>query len=342
MLPIETPRAAEAGRLSIVRLADAPAAESFAEAVRRGLESSPKSLPCQYFYDEAGSELFERICEQPEYYVTRAEDSILREHAPAMVAGWFRAPVMLELGSGSSSKTRRLIGAALGTYGELHYVPIDVSPTILEASARGLVRDFPRLRVTGYAGDYRHALKALAGQIDRPKLLVFLGSSLGNYEPGVAVGLLGAIARSLGPADRLLLGTDLVKDPVTLEAAYDDALGVTAAFNRNLLARINRELGADFDLDRFAHEARYRADLARVEMHLVSRCDQAVRVPGAGLVAAFRAGESIHTESSHKYTPETLADLARRSGFAEETAWTDPRGAFRVQCWRPIAGRDAL
>ena len=341
-MPIDIPTAAEAGRLSIVRLAEAPAAGTFAEAVRRGLEASPKTLPCQYFYDAAGSELFERICDLPEYYLTRAEDSILREHAGAMVAGWFRAPAMLELGSGSSSKTRRLIGAALETYGDLHYVPIDVSPTILEASARGLVRDFPRLRVTGYAADYRHALAALAGRIDRPKLVVFLGSSLGNYESEAAVGLLTAIAECMGPADRLLLGTDLVKNPAILEAAYDDALGVTAEFNRNLLARANRELGADFDLSRFAHEARYRADLRRIEMHLVSLRDQAVSVPGAGLVARFRAGESIHTENSHKYTPETLEALARESGFAEESAWTDRRGYFRVQCWRLAAGRDAL
>jgi len=339
-LPIDISPATAARRLTVVRLADTPAAESFAEAVRRGLESSPKTLPCQYFYDEAGSELFERICDLPEYYLTRAEDSILGAHAPAMVAGWFRAPLMLELGSGSSTKTRRLIAAALEAYGELDYVPIDVSPTILEASARGLVRDFPRLRVTGYAADYRHALAALAGRFDRPKLIVFLGSSLGNYEPGAAVELLAAIARGMGPADRLLLGTDLVKDPAVLEAAYDDARGVTAEFNRNLLARVNRELGADFDLDGFAHEARFRADLARVEMHLVSRIDQVVGVPGAGLVAGFRAGESIHTESSHKYTIEALGDLARRSGFAEEAAWTDRRGYFRVQCWRTSPGRD--
>ena len=330
----------EGRRLAIVRLPDPPAAETFAEAVRRGLGSLPKTLPCQYFYDAAGSELFEQICSLPEYYLTRAEDSILQEHADEMVGGWFQTPVLLELGSGSSSKTRRLIEAGLSAYGGLHYIPIDVSPTILEESARGLVRDFSGLRVTGYAADYRQALAALARKIERPKLVVFLGSSLGNYHTEAAVELLSAVAESLNPADRLLLGTDLVKGRETLEAAYDDAQGVTARFNRNLLVRINRELGADFEVEQFAHEARFRADLGRVEMHLVSLREQAVHVPGSGVVARFGEGESIHTENSHKYTVEALGDLAARSGFVEEAAWTDRQGFFRVQRWRALRAGD--
>ena len=338
---IESPPQVEARRLSIVRLPDPSATESFAEAVRRGLQSRPKTLSCRYFYDAAGSGLFERICELPEYYLTRAEDAILREHAPEMVAGWSKAPTMLELGSGSSSKTRRLIGAALDLYGDLHYLPIDVSPTILEESALALADEFPRLRVTGYAGDYLDALAVMAGRVGRPKLILFLGSSLGNYEEGPAADLLGKVAGVMGSADRLLLGTDLVKDRATLEAAYDDATGVTAAFNRNLLARVNRELGADFDTRRFAHEARYRDDLGRVEMHLVSLDDQSVNIPGAGLTVRFAQGESIHTENSHKYTVEGLQALAWRAGFAEEAAWTDRRGLFRVQRWRLRTGPDA-
>jgi len=311
--------------------------DAFARAVRSGLSAEPKTLPCRYFYDDRGSRLFEQICDQPEYYLTRTEDAILRDHADAMLAGWVADPVLVELGSGSSSKTRRLIAAAFRAYGGLHYVPIDVSRAILEESAESLARAFPGLRVTGYAANYRDALAGIAGRFGRPKLFVFLGSSLGNYETDAAVDLLALLARSMDPADRLLLGTDLDKDPATLEAAYDDARRVTARFNLNLLERINRELGAAFDLDRFEHRARYRADRRRVEMHLVSRVDQDVAIPGAGVTVRLAEGESIHTENSHKYTPETLRDLADRSGFEEEAAWTDRQGRFRVQRWRPRA-----
>ncbi len=321
-------------RLSIVRVAEVRTGETFPESVRRGLGSTPKTLSCQFFYDEAGSALFEKICDLPEYYLTRTEDAILREHAEAMVAGWDEAPAMIELGSGSSTKTRHLIGAALETYGELHYVPIDVSPTILEASARELVADYLPLRVTGYAGDYHAALEEIARRIQRPKCVLFLGSSLGNYEDDQAASLLAHVARSMGPEDRLLLGTDLIKDRSTLESAYDDAQGVTAAFNRNLLVRINRELGGDFALDAFRHEARFCEDRERVEMHLVSLRDQAVSIPGADLAVSFARGESIHTENSHKYPIAGLARLATRAGFVEEASWTDAHGRFRVQRWR--------
>lgn len=325
-------------RLTIIQEPGAPgsAAETLAVAVRRGLESHPRTLPWTFFYDEAGSRLFEEICRLPEYYLTRTEDAILRAQAGAMVEGWERSPALVELGSGSASKTRRLIGAALRRYGRIHYVPIDVSPTALAESAQALVRQFPELRVTAYAASYRGTLQGVAARIGGPRLWIFLGSSLGNYAPDEAVALLAEVAEAMGPDDRLLLGTDLVKDPAVLEAAYDDAQGVTARFNLNLLVRINRELGADFDLDRFAHRAVYRPDLARVEMHLVSRADQTVRVPGANLSVNFSEGETIHTESSHKYTPETLAALAARAGLAEEAAWTDPQGFFRLQRWRAL------
>jgi dimethylhistidine N-methyltransferase len=295
-------------------------------------------LPCRYFYDDEGSRLFEQICDLPEYYLTRTEDGILRDHAAAMVDGWLADPVMVELGSGSSSKTRRLIEAALHVHGTLHYVPIDVSRSILEESAEGLVAAYPGLRVTGFAANYRDALAGVVERFDRPKLFVFLGSSLGNYPTDEAVDLLSLLAGSMDPSDRLLLGTDLDKDPTVLEAAYDDAQGVTARFNLNLLQRINRELGGSFDLEGFEHQARYRADFRRVEMHLVSRTDQEVTIPGAGITVHFDRGESIHTENSHKYTPETLRDLAARSGFREQAAWTDPDGRFRVQLWRIGSG----
>jgi dimethylhistidine N-methyltransferase len=306
----------------------------FAAAVRDGLLAVPRSLPWQFFYDERGSRLFDRICDLPEYYLTRTEDAILRAHAAAMVGGWecATAPCLIELGSGSATKTERLIAAALAAYGTLHYVPIDVSAKCLEESARALVRRFTALRVTGYVADYQSALPRAAGAIAAPKLIVFLGSSLGNYSLTEAVSLLKQVACVMGPDDRLLLGTDLAKDRATLEAAYDDAQGVTAQFNLNLLRRINRELGGDFDFDQFAHRAIYRPERGRVEMHLIARRDQLVRIAAADLAVPFEAGESIHTESSHKYTRETLRTLAR-SAF-----WVDQDGRFRVQRWRREPG----
>lgn len=321
-------------RLSLVRLPDDADPQSFAESVREGLTARLKTLPCRYLYDMEGSKLFEAICDLPEYYLTRTEDAILRDHAEAMLGGWDRAPALIELGSGSSTKTRRLISAAMDLYGELHYVPIDVSASILEASARELVRDYHPLRVTGYAGDYRVALGEIARRIRRPKCVVFLGSSLGNYDEAEAVELLTLMASSMKAEDRLLLGTDLAKDAATIEAAYDDSQGISAAFNQNLLVRINRELGGDFDPSLFSHRAIYRPDLGRVEMHLVSHQSQRVDIPGAGVEVTFDVGETIHTENSHKYTQAALASLAARAGFLEESAWTDANGWFRVQRWR--------
>ena len=307
---------------------------AFARAVREGLQSAPKTLPCRYFYDDEGSQLFERICDLPEYYLTRTEDAILARHADAMVAGWLADPVLVELGSGSSSKTRRLLEAALQAYGRLHYVPIDVSRSILEESAQRLVDQYPNLRVTGYAANYRDALVKIATRFDRPKLFVFLGSSLGNYETEAAVDLLSLVARGMNPADRLLLGTDLDKNEAKLKAAYNDAAGVTARFNQNLLYRINRDLGGDFQVGQFRHESRYNPQHHRVEMHLVSQGDQTVTIAGAATTVRFARGESIHTENSHKYTPRLLDDLAHHAGFEEEAAWTDAAGQFRVQRWR--------
>lgn len=338
---------AEPRRLTIARAPGPPGPEdgtdprAFARDVRDGLLARPKTLPFPYFYDVAGSALFEQICRLPEYYLTRTEDAILRDHAAAMVDGRPGPPTLIELGSGSAEKTSRLIDAALARYGRLHYVPIDVSAGAVEASARRLVRTFPALRVTGYVGDYRGGLAEIAARSRGPKLVVFLGSSLGNYEPDAARALLAAVARVLGPDDRFLLGTDLAKDAALLEAAYDDPHGVTARFNLNLLVRINRELRADFVPERFRHRAVYRPDVGRVEMHLVSLADQTVTVAAAGVTVGFARGESIHTENSHKYTPDDLRDLAARGGFAEEASWTDPRGWFRVQRWRPLGVGEA-
>lgn len=333
----KTSGSALASFVAIVHIPGSRAEDSLAEAVRRGLEGTPKCLPCRFFYDDEGSRLFEEICELPEYYLTRTEDAILREHARAMMAGRRGAPMLVELGSGSSTKTRRLIAAGMAEYGALHYAPIDVSAGVLEESAGRLAREFPGLRVTAYAGDYRDALGRLRASSRTSKVLAFLGSSLGNYGTAEAVQLLSEIGRVMGPDDRLLLGTDLVKGAAELEAAYDDARGVTARFNLNLLARINRELGADFDLGGFRHRARYRAEAGRVEMHLVSVREQVVRIPGAGMAVRFAEGEAIHTENSHKYEVAQLREMARRAGCEEEAAWGDDRGRFRVQLWRRAA-----
>lgn len=333
-MPTSPAARSRADRLSVVRLRPAEADEPFAATVRRGLTHDPKFLLCRYIYDAIGSELFEQICDQPEYYLTRTEDAILRDRAAAIVDGWPEAPTMIELGSGSSTKTRRLIEAALEAYGSLHYVPIDVSPTILEESAHALVDDYPNLRVTGLATDYHTALRVVRERFPGPKLVVFLGSSLGNFDDDDAAGLLREVAATLTPADRFVFGTDLVKDAPTLEAAYDDTAGVTRRFNKNILTRINRELGADFDPVRFDYRARFVPDRHRVEMHLVSLADQRVRIPGAEIEVDFAAGETIHTENSHKYTPTILERLAAQAGFVEDDRWTDPDGLFRVQRWR--------
>jgi L-histidine N-alpha-methyltransferase len=331
-----TPRA----RVAVIRGGPRRDADAFARDVRRGLSATPKSLPCQYFYDAVGSRLFEAICTLSEYYPTRTEDAILRAHAGAMLDGLARPFRLVELGSGSSTKTRRLISAALAAQETLHYMPIDVSEEALEAAAHDLVREFDGLRVTAHATDYETAWRRIASRHPGPKLVVFLGSSLGNFETDAAVNLLASLARGMSPDDRLLLGTDLDKPASVLEPAYDDADGVTARFNKNLLGRINRELGARFDLDQFEHRACYVASRRRIEMHLISRVAQEVPIPAAGFVARFAEGESIHTENSHKYTLEDLSRIAARSGFAEEASWSDARGWFRLQRWRP-SGRFA-
>lgn len=340
------------GRPRIVRLLESQDStqhvEAFARAVCTGLAGEPKTLPWGYFYDETGSRLFDAICELPEYYLTRTEDAILCRHASAMIDGLAAEgepesviePTMIELGSGSALKTQRLIAAVLRRQAWLHYVPIDVSATALEESTRRLTRQFPLLKVTGYVADYRSGLERIMSRARGPRMIVFLGSSLGNYDEDATVELLGMIRQTMRPDDTLLLGTDLAKERSVLEAAYDDARGVTAAFNLNLLRRINRELGADFPVDAFEHRAIYQADRGRVEMHLVSTREQTVTIAAARTAFHFATGESVHTESSHKYTLEMLSHLRSKAGFVEDAAWTDVRGWFRLQRWRPdsVAG----
>jgi dimethylhistidine N-methyltransferase len=320
-------------RLSVQRLT-ARKEGDFAEDVRRGLTSRPKTLPPKYFYDELGSHLFDAICLLPEYYLTRAEAEIFARRAAEIVeaatSGAGVGVTLVELGSGSASKTRRIIEALLERQKRLTYVPVDISDAALEASAHALLGDYEHLRVSAYAADYDTALPRLPPELEDGgrALVLFLGSNVGNFDRAEARDFLRRLRGVLRAGDRLLLGADLKKDGAVLEAAYDDALGVTAAFNLNLLARINRELGANFSLRDFRHVALYDEAEGRVEMHLESRREQTVSVGALGLEVPFRAGERIHTENSYKYSLEELSALAADAGFGRAHTWLDAGGRF--------------
>jgi dimethylhistidine N-methyltransferase len=326
------------GRFSLVRLPSAGGG-SFADDVRAGLSASPKILPPKYFYDELGSLLFEAICALPEYYVTRAEAEILAARAGEIVAGLEPPVGLVELGSGSSAKTRHLIEALLARQERLEYTPIDISESALRGSAEGLLRAYPGLAIRAFAGDYLATLAALpereaagAGSL----LVLFLGSTIGNLAPEEGVELLRAVRSRLRPGDGLLLGTDLKKSGEVLVPAYDDPLGVTAAFNLNLLVRINRELGGELDLRKFFHRAVWDEERGRVEMHIVSREAQRVAVRGLAPKPAasgpfevgFEAGEAILSECSYKFDPAGVAALAEAAGFVPAQRWTDAAGLF--------------
>ncbi|MHB1844063.1 MAG: L-histidine N(alpha)-methyltransferase [Deltaproteobacteria bacterium] len=312
-----------------------PAEETdFGGDVRAGLSATPKRLDCRYFYDAEGSRLFDAICQVPEYYPPTAEREILQAHAGELAAGLEAATSLWELGSGSAAKTRLVIEAMLAR-GPLTYVPIDISKAALDESAAGLLRDYPALRIRSIHGDYSAGLRRLAEQ-RLPKLLLWLGSNVGNFDRAAAASFLSRLRAALVPSDLLLLGVDLRKEPAVLEAAYDDAQGVTAAFNLNLLARINRELEGHFDLAQFRHRARYDAQRGCVEMHLVSQKAQRVRIDRLALDIAFDAGEAIHTESSYKYSPEELEALAEAAGLRIDQLWTDRAGRFADLVLSPL------
>lgn len=325
-----------AGRLRLRRLDSGPHSTfgpTFGEDVRQGLTATPKILQPKYFYDELGSMLFGAICALPEYYVFRAESEILRARA-GEIAAWLPGPVrIVELGSGDARKTRLLIDALLARQGGLDYLPIDVSPSALVQSSEELLSTYPNLRVTAWVADYQSALRAIRDEAVGSKrykhtLVLFLGSTLGNLDPSERSEMLRGVRGMLNSGDAFLLGIDLKKPESVLIPAYDDPLGVTAAFNLNLLGRINRELGGEFDLRSFRHLARYDRELGRVEMHLESLRDQTVPIRGINLEASFAAGETIHTESSHKFDPEQIAELAAESGMELRWSWFDRARQF--------------
>lgn len=311
------------------------------QTVRAGLASRPKQLPPWLFYDEAGSQLFERITELPEYYLTRTERSILTAHSAEMVAQAAAGKMLriVELGAGSADKTRLLLAAAVERQGAVLYEPVDVSASALEAARERIEREIPGVRVAPRLEDYTHGLELDPIGSEVRRLVLYIGSSIGNFDPAEAKRLLEGIHAGLEPGDALLLGVDLVKDDAVLLAAYDDAAGVTAAFNRNLLVRLNRKLCADFQLENFAHRAVWNRTASRIEMHLESRVCQCVRIPAQdGMDASFEiefdAGETIHTENSYKYLAGQAEALLVRAGFAPMKSWRDENEWFEVSLSR--------
>ncbi len=300
-------------------------ADGFREDVIAGLALPQKAIPPKHFYDAAGSRLFEAICALREYYPTRAEVALTRAHLGAIARFAGRGAALIEYGSGAGVKSRLLVGALAPSV----YVPIDISLEALRGAAAALRRRFPRLEIHAVHGDFSRPLRVpLARGAGARRVVYFPGSTIGNLTPAEALAFLRRTRAQVGARGAMLVGVDLKKDARVLHAAYNDAKGVTAAFNLNLLARINRELGGDFRLDRFAHYAFYNAPLGRIEMHLVSRARQQVRLGRRRF--AFEAGETIHTENSYKYSVEEFQRLAGSAGFRSENVWLDTKGRFAL------------
>jgi dimethylhistidine N-methyltransferase len=308
----------------------APSEENFRDAVLAGLGRTPKTLPCKFFYDARGSALFEEICEVPEYYLTRTEIAILAEYAGA-IAGRIGANCrLIELGSGASRKVRILLDALRAPAA---YVPVDISREHLREAAAQLAADFPALPVVAVCADYTRPfpLPPLPGPPGK-RVGFFPGSTIGNFEPDAVVRFLDHCAELLGPQGEMLIGVDLKKDPAILNAAYNDRAGVNAAFNLNLLERVNRELGGDIETGRFEHVAFYNEGKGRMELYLKSLAEQTATI--AGTRFRFAAGELIHTENSYKYAIPEFRALALRAGFAAVQTWTDKNALFSVHYFR--------
>lgn len=303
-----------------------PSRHVFLDDVLRGLRRTPKCLPCKYLYDRTGSRLFDRICELEEYYLTRAELAIMEESCHEIARELGSGVLLIEYGSGSSTKTRLLLDYLAAP---AFYVPVDISREHLAASAARLARMYPHVEVLPVCADFTGDFHLPEpSRLPSRRVVYFPGSTIGNFEIDDAIALLRRMAETCGPVGGLLIGIDLKKDPRTIEAAYNDSEGVTAEFNLNLLRRINRELQADFRLDRFRHRAVYDSRRGRVELGLVSQCRQSVTV--AGEVFWLERGEEVRTEYSHKYTVDEFSELAARAGFTLSRRWTDPPQRFAI------------
>ena len=301
--------------------------------VRHGLTRFPKSLPPKLFYDKVGSELFEQITRLPEYYLTRTERAIFTKHAGEIIAAAGQGISIIELGAGTAEKTRLLIAEALRRQLSLVYQPVDVSDAALKAARAQVRREFPRVEVEPVIADYTNGFR-----LDRtlgPQLVLWIGSSVGNFEQAEASAILRKLSRQMRSTDALLLGTDLAKPPEMLLPAYGDSQGITEQFNKNILGRINRELGGHFQLDQFRHVAIWNREASRMEIYLESFREQRVRIDALGLTIPFAPGERIHTENSYKYTPRMLNEMMNEGGFCLERTWTDERRWFAVHLARP-------
>lgn len=313
----------------------------FASDVQRSLTREPRELPARYFYDALGSALFEAICQLPWYGITRAESRLLEAHRDEIHERLDRLSTIVELGPGSGTKLKTLLESGRARRRALEVHLIDVSIRALETAA-GAIERVEDVRIVTHAAEYDAGLREVGAIVgsSRRTLVLFLGSNIGNFDPSDASALLDGIRRNVSAGDALLLGTDLVKPEHHLRLAYDDPLGVTAAFNRNLLIRINRELGGNFAVREFAHEAVWNAVHSRVEMHLVARSTQHVRIPDAGLEFTMREGERIWTESSYKYRPGEVSSLLRSAGFEVMNSWIDDRDRFLLTLAEAVAAND--
>ena len=293
----------------------------------RGLFQTPKSLPPKLFYDEAGSALFERITALPEYYLTRTEGTMLNSCAGEIADAAGPVSSLVELGAASSRKTGPLIAALLERSSQLSFFPVDLSVAALRAGQAALTSKFPKMRQDAIVADLSQDMRFLT-RLPAPRLVLYLGSSLGNFDPMPATAFLSRLGRALQPGDALLLGTDMRKDPKLLLSAYHDAQGVTAAFNKNILVRINRELGGHFDLSAFRHVVRWNDIESRIEMYLESSVRQSVPIDALGATVEFERGELIHTENSYKYSDAMVMGMLDQAGFVRDRSWTDEHGGF--------------
>jgi dimethylhistidine N-methyltransferase len=301
--------------------------------VLRGLTASQKWLPAKLFYDAAGSALFEKITELPEYYLTSTEEGIFERSARQMVECAGGASTIVELGAGTAKKSVLILRAALELHREVRFIPVDVSSSAMEIAKKRVSAELPEVEVQPLVLDYTQRSRVLA-EIGGRKLVLFIGSSIGNFEPMAASALLGRLRSSLNDGDSLLLGTDMRKPADVLMAAYDDAYGITAQFNRNILTHINREYGGNFDVHRFEHRVRWNERESRIEMHLESLEDQLVKIAALNLSVAFGRGETIHTENSYKFTEAMIEGSAWNAGLSIEQQWSDERGWFTVSLLR--------
>jgi len=308
---------------------------NFSEDVKTGLKSESKYLPFVYFYDHIGSQLFEKICELPEYYLTRTEADILEANADDIASQFPQETVLVELGSGSSTKTRILIEAFLERQNLAHYTPIDVSHQMLEESSYSLLEAYPDLEINAIAARYNEGIDHLNIQTDQQNLITWLGSSIGNFERSEVTTLLRHIQETMHSDDRFLVGIDLQKDKTIIEKAYNDTQGITAEFNLNLLTHVNRELGGNFVLENFDHKAIYNEKIGRIEMYLISNIEQKTFIRELDLEVSFTANEAIHTENSFKYSLDDIDALAEESGLCVKQQWFDTERLFSLNLFAP-------